>query len=125
MAYDPDHINRDIRRVRDQFEQERRYQQRIDNVDRIAEALRNRREPSASGGGIGASPVVWFFGLVGALLGAAVQPFGTDWFFGGFAGFVGAGMGAGFLSKSERGQAVLWIAGLGIVAFVVLVIILA
>lgn len=125
MSYDPDRLNRDLRQVRNRFEEERRYQQRIDNVDRIAEGLRGRRETAGGAQGAVTSPVVWFFGLIGALMGVAIRPFGMDGFFGAVFGFIVAGMAAGYLSESEKGRVVLWIAGLGVVGLGVVAVLLA
>lgn len=125
VPHDPDHINRQLREVRDRAEQARRYQQRVDNIARVAEAWKGRGKEAAPGPGGATSPVVWFFGLFGALFGGVLQPFGTDWFIGGFFGFVAAGISAGYLAKSSKGQAVLWVVGLALVLLIVVAIVRA
>jgi hypothetical protein len=64
-------------------------------------------------------PVVWFFGIFGALFGGVLQPWGADWFVGAVLGFVGAGMAAGFMSEFRIGRIVLGIVGFALVALVV------
>ena len=63
-------------------------------------------------------PVVWLFGILGALYGGVLQPFGTDWFVGAVLGFVGAGMAAGFLNESRIGRIVLGVIGFALVAII-------
>lgn len=64
-------------------------------------------------------PVVWFFGIFGALYAGVLQPLDTDWFVNAVLGFVGAGMAAGFMSESRIGRIILSIVGFALVAIIV------
>lgn len=59
-------------------------------------------------------PIVWFFGLNGALFAAVLKPLNADWFVNGVLGFVVVGMAAGFLMGRTYGKIILAVLGLGI-----------
>ncbi len=65
-------------------------------------------------------PVVWFFGILGALYAGVLQPLSAaDWFVNAVLGFVGAGMAAGFMSESSIGRIILGIIGFVLIAPIV------
>lgn len=70
-------------------------------------------------------PVVWFFGVFGALFGGVLQPWGMDWFFGAVFGFIAAGMAAGFMSESLIGRIILGIIGFSLVALMAAAIVMS
>ena len=73
-----------------------------------------------------AHPVVWFFGLVGALFAGVLKPLGNaDWFVNAVLGFVVVGMAAGYLKGRTYGRIILAILGLGILALFALTIYMA
>ena len=73
------------------------------------------------------SPVVFYFGTMGALFGGLLRPTSMHWLFGAFFGFLIAGVAAGYMSESPRGRTILTIIGLLfaalVIGFIVLVIV--
>lgn len=64
-------------------------------------------------------PVVWFFGLTGAVFAGVLKPVTVaDWFVNAVLGFVVVGMLAGFLWTYRFGRIILAVFGLGIAALV-------
>ena len=77
----------------------------------------DEEEGTSGGSKAGAHPLVWFFGLNGALFFGVLKPLTfADGFMNAFVGFISMGMAAGYLRERTWGKAVLWVVGLGIVA---------
>ncbi|MCA9320663.1 MAG: hypothetical protein KDB53_08010 [Planctomycetes bacterium] len=109
--------NRGLKELRDRQESERRLQQRIDGAQRAADSMKKREGEVAPSGDF--DVVAVFFGLIGALFGGVLKPFGFGGFMGAFLGFLSVGIGAGVMKKYAWGRAVLWVVGLGFVAMMI------
>ncbi|MGE0625965.1 MAG: hypothetical protein AB7I04_09655 [Pseudomonadales bacterium] len=104
--------------------QRREFEHREERAwERHWQAVRDKdKAQGGSAAGSHTSPVVLFFGLIGAFFFGVNPPWNFDWFFGAFFGFIVCGIGAVLLTKSAAGRTILWIVGLGFVALMTIAI---
>ena len=98
-----------------QREGDRRYKERMDQWDHF-HGKSNKPTTNPKNIFASAKPVVWFFGLVGAVMGAGYSVSQESaWYIGAFSGFVAGGFLGGLLSLFRIGRIILVLIGVALV----------